>query len=112
MVSAKGLEPGQESRVKLGLLLWPNDQLSLSFTTSLSCSFLPPRKPDPAHQGPILGPGMLCQHFPGPGRRRGGASTGQQTWPRERTSPPILIPSHTGSPTCSSAPGREKWEGL
>lgn len=76
MVSAKGLEPGQESRVKLGLLLWPNVQLSLSFTTSLSCWFLPPRKPDPAHQGPILGPGMLCQHFPGPGKRRGGANAG------------------------------------
>lgn len=56
MVSAKGLEPVQESRVKLGLLPWPNVQLSLSFTTSPSCPFLPPRKPEPARQGPILGP--------------------------------------------------------
>lgn len=41
MVSAKGLELGQESRVKLGLLLWSQVQLSPSFTTSPSCSSLP-----------------------------------------------------------------------
>lgn len=55
MMSAKGLGLGQASRVKLGLLPWPNVQLPPSFTTSPSCSFLPPRKPELAHQGPILG---------------------------------------------------------
>lgn len=41
MMSAKGLGLGQASRVKLGLLPWPNVQLSPSFTTSPSCSSLP-----------------------------------------------------------------------
>lgn len=71
MVSAKGLELGQESTLKLGLLPWPNVQLSLSFTTSPSCLFLPPRKPDPAHQGPILGPECcvsISQGWEGEGR--------------------------------------------
>jgi hypothetical protein len=35
--------------------LWLHIQLSPSFTTSSSCLFLPPRKPDPARCGPILG---------------------------------------------------------
>lgn len=95
MVSAKGLELGQESRVKLGLLLWSQVQLSPSFTTSPSCLFLPPGKPDPAHQGPILGPGMLCQHFPGPGRRRVGASTGSADLAQKRERPLPYTQPHT-----------------
>lgn len=66
MVSAKGLELGQEPRVKLGLLPWLNVQLSPSFTTGLSCSSLPPGKPDPAHQGPILGPECCVSISQGP----------------------------------------------
>ena len=68
MMSAKGLGLGQASRVKLGLLPWPNVQLSPSFTTNPSCSFLPPRKPELAHQGPILGPECCVSISQGPER--------------------------------------------
>lgn len=81
--------------MKPGLLLWLNGQLSLSFTTSPSCLFLPPRKPDPAHQGPILGPGMLCQHFPGPAWRRGGASAGSADLAKKREHPLPYTQPHT-----------------
>lgn len=82
MVSAKGLELGQESRVKLGLLQ-PNVQLSPSFTTSPSCLFLPPRKPDRLIRVLFWGANAVSA-FPKAQRGRGGASAGSADLAQKR----------------------------
>lgn len=96
----RGWSLGQESRVKLGLLPWLNVQLSLSFTTSPSCLFLPPRKLNYVTRVLFWG-GMLCQHFPGPRGGGEGLVQGQQTWPKKEN---ISFHTHTPHPA-------EHWEG-
>lgn len=91
MVSAKGLELKQESRVKPGLLPWLNVQLSLSFITSPAvCSSLTGNQT--CSPGPYSGARMLCQHFSGPRGGGEGLVQGQQTWPKRKNI------SHTQTP--------------
>lgn len=91
MVSAKGLELKQESRVKPGLLPWLNVQLSLSFIISpVVCSSLTGNQT--CSPGPYSGARMLCQHFSGPRAGGEGLVQGQQTWPKRENI------SHTQTP--------------
>lgn len=83
MVSAKGLELGQESRVKLGLFPQPHVQLSLSFTSSPSCLFLPPRKPDRLTRVLFWVPNAVSA-FPRAQRGREGASAGSADLAQKR----------------------------
>lgn len=93
MVSANRLESQQETRVKPGLLPWLKVQLSLSFTTSPSCLFLPPRKPD--HITRVLFWGQKAMSaFPRAQRGWGGASAGSADLAQKREHLLLILTPH------------------